>query len=213
MQVKICGITTNQAAQTAVKAGADYIGFVFAPSKREITPESAKNIAKLLPNSIKKVGVFVNEDVQKMKQIAEIVGLDFIQLHGEERPEIAEQLPYPIIKAFSVQANTISQISDYPCDYYLLDSRVGTSRGGNGIAFDWKLADQLSINRKKIMLAGGLTPHNVARAIDIVRPAAVDVSSGIETNGVKDLNKIKQFITYAKNIQEGNNNDNLHHAR
>lgn len=202
MLVKICGITTKESADIAVNAGADYIGFVFAPSKRRINPTKARNIAQALPNSIKTVGVFVNEEVQTMLHIAEMVGLDVIQLHGDEPPEIAEQLPYPIIKAFSVDADTISHIQDYPCDYYLLDSPAGTSRGGNGIAFDWKLTGNLAMDHKRIILAGGLTPENVVKAINIANPAAVDVSSGVETNRKKDPDKIKQFIYNAKSIQE-----------
>lgn len=194
MLVKICGIKTIDAADAAVKAGADYIGFVFAESSRKISPEDAAMIASSLPVSVKKVGVFVNETVETMKETAQTVGLDTIQLHGEEPPEVAEQLPYEIIKAFPVNTETLPAIRSYPCDYYLLDSW----RGGSGIAFDWNLADQLSINRAKIMLAGGLTPENVTRAINTVRPAAVDVSSGVETNKEKDLNKIEQFIRNAK---------------
>ncbi|WP_339230015.1 phosphoribosylanthranilate isomerase [Oceanobacillus sp. FSL K6-2867] len=198
MIVKICGITTKEAAAAAVKSGADYIGFVFARSSRQISPEEAAIIANSIPSSIKKVGVFVNEAAETMKEIAQMVGLNTIQLHGDEPPAIAQQLPYEIIKAFPVNKNTLTSIRTYPCDYYLLDSLVDSRRGGSGIAFDWSLADQLSINREKIMLAGGLTPDNVAKAISTVRPAAVDVSSGVETNKEKDLNKIEKFIKNAK---------------
>lgn len=198
MLVKICGITTKDAADVAVKAGADYIGFVFAESSRQISPKEAAIIASSLPAFVKKVGVFVNETVETMKETAQTVGLDTIQLHGDEPPEVAKQLPYEIIKAFPVNKDTLPAIRSYPCDFYLLDSLVDSRRGGSGITFDWSLADQLSINRAKVMLAGGLTPENVKRAINTVRPAAVDVSSGVETNKEKDLDKIEQFIRNAK---------------
>ncbi|GAB3046184.1 phosphoribosylanthranilate isomerase [Virgibacillus ainsalahensis] len=198
MLVKICGIRTEQAASAAVQAGADFIGFVFAPSKRQITPAEAEAIAKSLPTTVKKVGVFVNEPPENMKQIAEQVGLDYIQLHGDESTKIAEALPYKVIKAFPVDKDTISKIESYPCDFYLLDSPFGKNRGGNGTSFDWNLIESLSINQGKIILAGGLAPKNVQGAINLVNPAGVDVSSGVETDGKKDHEKIRQFIRNAK---------------
>lgn len=201
MLVKTCGIKTVDAAMAAAQAGADFIGFVFAPSKRQITPEEAAHIGNTLPPHIKKVGVFVNEIVDNILQIAEKAGLDVIQLHGDEPPSIAEQLPYQVIKAFPVDRDTLVNIQHYPCDYYLLDSPIGKYRGGNGTTFDWDLASDLTIDRNKIMLAGGLTSGNVREAINRIQPAAVDVSSGIETNGEKDLDKICTFITHAKHTK------------
>lgn len=198
MLVKICGIKTIEAASVAVQAGADFIGFVFAPSKRKITPEEAAEIAKTIPKSVRIVGVFVNESVENIKSIAELVGLDVIQLHGDESPEIIRELPYQTIKAFSIDQVDAQTINSYPADYYLIDSPIGKHRGGTGKTFDWKLATDLGIDLNKVILAGGLSPFNVQQAIEQVSPAGIDVSSGVETNGEKDHEKIKQFIRNAK---------------
>jgi len=206
MLVKICGIQTEEAAHTAASAGADFIGFVFAPSKRQIQPEAAKQIAKNIPQHIKKVGVFVNEDAGKMQEIAAYVGLDYIQLHGDEPPETAEALPYKIIKAFPVDPDHLEDIKEYPCDFYLLDSPFGKQRGGNGTQFDWNLTKQLALDSEKVILAGGLKPSNISEAIERTSPAAVDVSSGVETDGEKNEQKIEAFIDNAKNNREDDTN-------
>jgi len=198
MLVKICGIQTVEHAQAAVEAGADLLGFVFAPSKRLIDPTSAKEIISSLPDSVKTVGVFVNEETNRICTIAEEAGLDYIQLHGDEDASIAESLPYKIIKAFPVTEKTLHTIQDYPADYYILDSPIGGARGGNGTVFDWDLAKDLPIDRNKIILAGGLDSSNVQEAINRLSPIGVDVSSGVETSGVKDTDKIQKFIKTAK---------------
>jgi len=212
MLVKICGLQTKEAAEIAVDNGADLIGFVFAKSKRKIRPEEAVKIAESIPDHVKKVGVFVNEPIDNMIEIAELVGLDYIQLHGDETPDIARKLPYKVIKAFAMEPETISTISDYPCDFYLLDSPKGKYRGGNGKTFDWQLIHQLTIDSSKILLAGGLSSENVREAITLVNPAGVDVSSGVETDSIKDQKKIKQFIKQAKHTRKDENIDNVHHA-
>lgn len=212
MLVKICGIKTEEAANVAVEAGADFIGFVFARSKRQITPEAASRIANTVPSHVKKVGVFVNETVDTILIIAEKANLDVIQLHGDEPASVAEQLPYQIIKAFPIDRERLANVQHYPCDYYLLDSPIGDNRGGNGTTFDWDLANDLSIDRNKVILAGGLSPENIKEAINRVKPVGVDVSSGVETNGEKDFNKIEQFITNAKHTGEDESNVNLYNA-
>ncbi|PAV30544.1 phosphoribosylanthranilate isomerase [Virgibacillus profundi] len=212
MIVKICGIKNKEAASTAAKAGADLIGFVFAGGKRQITPEDAAEIAETLPSSVQKVGVFVNETPEKMQEIAELVGLDFIQLHGDEPHEVAESLPYKIIKAFPVHPERLKDIQGYPCDYYLLDSPFGKNRGGNGTTFDWNLTEKLSLDPSKILLAGGLSQENVTEAIKLVMPAGVDVSSGVETNGVKDLTKIKRFTETVRSTGKDETIDNIYNA-
>ena len=194
MLIKICGITTVDVAKVVSDSGANLLGFVFAPSKREITPDAARDIAKSLPEHIQTVGVFVNETIEKMTEIAELVGLDYIQLHGDEDASIAAALPYKIIKAFPVTTETLSLIQEYPADFYILDSPIGGARGGNGTTFDWDLAADLPIDKNKIILAGGLHPDNVTVAIDRLNPIGIDVSSGVETNGTKDHTKIKEFI-------------------
>ncbi|WP_249871421.1 phosphoribosylanthranilate isomerase [Oceanobacillus saliphilus] len=203
MFVKICGITTQEAADAAVEAGADFIGFLFAESKRKISPADAASIAETIPVTVKKVGVFVNETLENMKRTAEIVGLDVIQLHGEEPSEVAEQLPYEIIKAFPATKEALQKLNNYPCHYFLLDTPSNKRRGGNGITFDWSLLDTLQVDRSKMILAGGLTPENVNDGINKVAPAGVDVSSGVETDGKKDITKINLFIANAKQTKEG----------
>lgn len=202
MKVKICGITTVEAAEHAVAAGADFIGFVFADSKRRIDKQKAKEIASVLPSTIKKVGVFVNESPETIEDIAKTVRLDYVQLHGDESPEYCQQLSYPVIKAFQVKAKSdFNDIAAYPCAYYLLDSPAGKYRGGNGETFDWELAKDVTNLEGKVILAGGLHAGNVQQAIAEVHPIGVDVSSGVETDGAKDLEKITAFIREAK--QEG----------
>lgn len=208
MFVKICGITTSEAAEAAAAAGADFIGFVFAASRRKITPERAKMIARSLSSSVKTVGVFVNETVEQMVNIAEYVGLDYLQLHGDEGEAVSKQLPRPVIKAFSVKDKSIKNIMNYPCDYYLIDS----PGGGTGKSFDWKLLDKFNLDASKLILAGGLNPENVQEAIRVVKPAGVDVSSGVETNGAKDIKKIKQFIHAAKNERKDEKIDSIYNA-
>ncbi|HLT56405.1 MAG TPA: phosphoribosylanthranilate isomerase [Bacillota bacterium] len=208
MLVKICGITTSEAAEAAAAAGADFIGFVFAASRRKITPERAKMIARSLSSSVKTVGVFVNETVEQMVNIAEYVGLDYLQLHGDEGEAVSKQLPRPVIKAFSVKDKSIKNIMNYPCDYYLIDS----PGGGTGKSFDWKLLDKFNLDASKLILAGGLNPENVQEAIRVVKPAGVDVSSGVETNGAKDIKKIKQFIHAAKNERKDEKIDSIYNA-
>lgn len=198
MLVKICGIQTVETAKVAVEAGADMIGFVFAPSKRRILPKQAAIIARHIPSTVKKVGVFVNETQKNIREISEVVGLNIIQLHGDEHPEIVKGLPYSIIKAYSIDQIDLLKKQTFPCDYVLIDSPPTTYRGGSGKTFNWELATNLPIRQNKIILAGGLTPENVAEAIASFNPAGVDVSSGVETNGKKDPKKIKQFLVNAK---------------
>ena len=215
-KVKVCGIRTLEAARAAVSAGADMIGFVFAESKRKITPEKAAQIAEALPDSIEKVGVFVNESPEKMAEIAERAGLDYLQLHGDETAEDVAQIPYPVIKAFPVRTDAdLEAIHDYRCDLVLLDSAGGKYRGGNGKAFDWELAKALS-DERAVVLAGGLTPENVEAAILSARPHIVDVSSGVETNGEKDPDKIKAFVQATRKafqkLEERDDNANIQTA-
>lgn len=194
MIVKVCGITTKETARVVEASGADFIGFVFAPSKREISPADAKEIAKVLSSHIKKVGVFVNESVDRIIEIADLVGLDFIQLHGDEPDTIANSIPYPIIKAFVIDQVDVNSIKNYPCDYILIDSPGKKYRGGSGETFHWGRLDELGIDKDKLILAGGLSPENIQEAIITVKPVGVDVSSGVETNGIKDHHKINYFV-------------------
>src|SRR5699024_1482804 len=161
MIIKICGLQTVEDARFAYAQGAQFIGFVFAPSKRRVTPEQAKKIAMELPSTSQAVGVFVNESVETMLTIAKDVGLDLIQLHGNEPASVAEQLPYPVIRAFSIDDIEQKRINDYPCTYYLIDS----PGGGTGETFQWERLSALPIQHDKLLLAGGLDAENVSKAI------------------------------------------------
>jgi len=211
--VKICGIQTLEAGWAAVRGGADLIGFVFADSRRKISPETAREIVNELPKQVKKVGVFVNETVEKMTEIANFVGLDFLQLHGNEPSSVAERLSLPVIKAFSVDSIKHCEIWSYPCEYYLIDSPKEKYHGGSGKTFDWKIVKNLKLARCKLILAGGLTPDNVREAITVVGPVGVDVSSGVEIDGKKDKEKICEFIKQAKSTGKDESIDNLYNAR
>src|SRR5699024_1686907 len=168
-------------------------------SKRRISPIEAEKIASALPSSIKTVGVFVNETVNNILDIADTVGLDVIQLHGDEPPEMIEQLPYEVIKAIPAKPASLNTIQNYMvADVFLIDSPYGKYRGGNGTTFDWDTLRNLPINRSKLLLAGGLHAKNVQEAVQQVSPAGVDVSSGVETDGNKDRKKIIEFVNQAK---------------
>lgn len=211
MKVKICGITDLETALVAVKCGADAIGFVFADSKRRISIKHARKIIEKLPKDLMKIGVFVNEQRDTIEQIVEETGINMVQLHGDESPIDCAGISVPVIKALSIEsADDLFKANEYDCDYILLDSPKGTYRGGNGIVFDWNIIIEKQIKGKVIILAGGLTRENVAEAIQMVHPYMVDVSSGVEFNGKKDKEKIKDFINEAKGRKK---NDNLHIAR
>lgn len=201
MLIKVCGIKTLEEAKVVESAGADLIGFVFAPSKRKISPEQAQQISSQLSPHLKKVGVFVNESAENIIDIAEKVGLDYVQLHGDEDASFARKIPYPIIKAFSIDQVDASTIEEYPADYMLLDSPSKKYRGGTGEAFDWNRLKELKIDTSKIILAGGLNAENVRKAIQTVSPCGIDVSSGVETNGEKDYDKIKTFLKRAREVK------------
>jgi len=199
MKVKICGITDVDAALAAVDFGADAIGFVFAKSKRKIDVVNARNIAAELPSDIMKVGVFVNETKEVIERIGQAVGLTHVQLHGNESAEFSKSLSLPVIKALGIEGkDSLEAIKDYPCEFLLLDGPKGKYQGGNGLSFDWNILNGQDLLGKKVILAGGLNEGNVLEAVRQVRPYMVDVSSGVETDGKKDLNKIKRFIDKVK---------------
>ena len=206
-RVKICGITRAAQAVAAAGAGADFIGLVFAPSRRQVDEERARGIAAAVREHIERrpllVGVFVNAPAAEVNRIAESCGLDRVQLSGDESWGYAEDIDRPVIKAVRVSSgqsgqDVLAELApgqsmlqrDALC---LLDCHVPGSYGGSGQSFDWKVARQVC-QRLPVILAGGLTPQNVERAIGLARPWAVDVSSGVESEGVKDMSKIQGFI-------------------
>ena len=203
-RIKICGITEPSQAVAAAEAGADYIGIVMAPSKRQVDVERAKEIVAALKGSRAiSVGVFVNTPADEINRIAKYCNFDRIQLSGDEPWEFVKKLHRPAIKAVKVSKQytgekLLSELaSGYKkADYYflpLLDCAANGSYGGSGKSFDWAIARKAT-EKYRFVLAGGLTPENVGAAIASARPWAVDVSSGVETNGKKSIDKIKGFI-------------------
>ena len=201
VKVKICGITRLEDALVAADAGADALGFIFyQKSPRYIPIQTARNISQELPPWIARVGVFVNESEQTIRQIAEISQLTAIQLHGNESPEFCQRFSVPVIKAFRVQnENTLSELELFTVSAWLLDSYVPGQLGGTGEVFNWQWARQAKDKGRPVILAGGLTPQNIADAVETVQPYGVDVSSGVEsTPGIKDHAMVRDFIGNAK---------------
>jgi phosphoribosylanthranilate isomerase len=200
IKVKICGITNRDDARVAVEAGADLLGFIFyPPSPRYVTPEQAQVIVASLPVSLPTVGVFVNEDVETINRVARDSGVQMVQLHGEESPELCRQLPWPVIKTFRFTEQVRpDMLQHYAVHAFLIEGFHADVYGGGGARADWQRVALLQ-TYGRIILAGGLTPENVCEAIRIVRPYAVDVCSGVEVApGKKDWHKVRAFIAHAK---------------
>ena len=201
--VKICGITNLEDALASCEYGADAIGFIFyRNSPRFIEPHKAGEIIKKIPPFVAAVGVFVNEDISAVNKIAREAGLNAVQLHGNESTEFCEKITGRVIKSFKVkkgEAKTLyHEMQKYNVSGYLLDTYKEELEGGTGVVFDWDIAMEAG-RLGRIILAGGLTPENVADAIKKARPYAVDVSSGVEERpGKKDLKKVREFIRKAK---------------
>ncbi len=206
-RVKICGIREEAHALAVIEAGGDFIGLVFAPSQRQVTIDQASRIAsavKKCSDTIAVVGVFVNMPANEVNEITNFCNLDWVQLSGDESWEYCRQITKPLIKAVRIKggqrpeevctdlafgANALSEQRHV----YLLDSQVKDRYGGTGVTFDWRLAQRVA-ERFLVIIAGGLTPENVAQAIKMVVPWGVDVSSGVEKAGAKDIAKIRSFI-------------------
>ena len=199
MFVKVCGITRLDDALHAVDHGATAIGFVFwQGSPRFISADEAAEIVAAMPDHVTTVGVFVNESVETIRSVAGKTGIMAVQLHGDEPPECAPSIGYPILRSASV--DTAAAVGDAwpPSTTLLVDAADPVRRGGTGQVVDWSRAAALA-RRRPIVLAGGLTPDNVAAAVATVRPYGVDVSSGVETSpGVKDPEKVAQFLARAR---------------
>jgi phosphoribosylanthranilate isomerase len=197
MVVKICGITTPGDANAAVEAGASALGFVFWPkSPRFIEPRQAREIVSTLPAFVVPVGVFVNQPAAHVKGVAALVGLGAVQLHGDEDVLYAARLEYPVIKAVSLESGVdADRIDIWPRrTTLLLDVHDPIRRGGTGRTIDWEAA-ALVAARRRMLLAGGLTPENVVEAVEQVRPFGIDVSSGVERSpGVKDHARIRALF-------------------
>jgi len=198
VRVKIEGITCLEDALAAVDAGADALGFVFAPSPRRIEPAAAAAIIRRLPPFVTTVGLVVDQDVDP---ILGACPLDTIQFHGSEPPEVVEACRVRAIKAFRLRdSGDLTALDRYPgVTAHLLDAYVPGLAGGTGTTFPWELAVQARAPGRRIIVAGGLTPENVAECVSRTRPYAVDVSTGVESSpGRKDLEKVRRFISAAR---------------
>lgn len=200
-QIKICGLTTRSAVETAASLGIDYIGFVFAPSKRQIAAESVRELTDGIQTP-KRIGVFVNETIEHLLQAAELAGLDGFQLHGDESATfcrtLKERTGRLVWKACRVGGEAMNDpISEYASvvDALLLDAYHPQQMGGTGESFRWEAIPQIRylVPHTPLFVAGGLSAGNVKSLIDLYHPDGVDVSSGVETDGKKDLAKMKQF--------------------
>jgi phosphoribosylanthranilate isomerase len=210
--VKICGLREPEHAAAAIAAGADLIGFIFAPARRQITAAKARTCIDAARSAAPErtalaVGVFVDAPVSEMMRIAEESGIDVIQLHGDEPPEFLAQLSVPVVKVFRPRPGTrptgvLTDINHYrsspsPPLGILVDGYTEGDSGGSGVRADWTLAEEISATLP-ILLGGGLDSLNVGAAIRQVRPLGVDVSSGVEIDGVKSADRIEEFIRVAR---------------
>ena len=191
VQVKICGVCAAADALAAAEAGADLLGFHFCSSRRRVTPEEAKSIVEGLSTRPLIAGVFIDERPDEVRQIADFVGLDLLQLHGSELPGF--EAGRPVMKVLKVKDHAIPHAEDWP-DPVMLDSWSADQRGGTGLTWDWDLARSL-ISTRQVFIAGGLEPGNVGKVVSSIRPYGVDVSSGVEASvRVKDPARMRAFV-------------------
>ncbi len=214
-RVKICGIKEEVHALAAVEAGADFIGLVFAPSKRQVIPAQAERIASVVKatgQAVEVVGLFVNEPARTVNEVADFCRLDRVQLSGDESWEYCREIKRPLIKVLRVsRKHSTESLGDILAEgakvlgdkqfIFSLDAHVKGKYGGTGVTFNWNVAKQIA-GQYPIIIAGGLTPENVARAIKQVAPWGVDVSSGVEVNGVKHTARIRAFINAVRRADD-----------
>lgn len=203
VRVKICGLTRVEDVESVIEAGADAVGFVFTRSPRRISAETAVALVNYVPKGVLRVGLFLNQDRSEIGQVVNSVPLDVLQFHGSETEQECSAFDLPWLKAVAMEsAESARQAEmDFPNAMgLLLDSHTAGKRGGSGKVFDWSLSRPLS---KPVWLAGGLNTDNVTQAIRIVRPFAVDVSSGVEVSpGIKDANKVMAFINAVREAEK-----------
>lgn len=203
-RIKICGLTRKEDILAVNEALPDYIGFVFAKSRREVKEETAFELKKLLRPEILSVGVFVNEDMNRIKHLCDRGIIDIVQLHGDEKPsyisQLKEYIKNPIIKALRVsKREDFIEASVFPSDYLLFDTYHKDQYGGTGERFDWTIVPKLD---QAVFIAGGINCDNVLEAINCLKPYCVDVSSAVETDGYKDVAKIHKFIQKVRDAKE-----------
>ncbi|MFH2036847.1 MAG: phosphoribosylanthranilate isomerase [Candidatus Zixiibacteriota bacterium] len=198
-RIKICGITRLEDAIKAIELGVNALGFVLAQSPRKMTPDAVAEIISEIPPFVNKVGVFVNINRKNATELAKEIGLDTIQLHGDDLKEY-DLSNLPTIHVYRVKDEKILEsISKDRLKYFLLDTYQENKTGGTGQSFDWSIARQAG-QYGKVILSGGLNEQNIVKALDIARPYGVDVSSGVESSpGIKDHNKMEKFISEVKN--------------
>lgn len=204
IRIKICGITTLEDATAAVDAGADALGFVFYEgSPRCVRPETVRHIAMNLPPLVVPVGVFVNEDVERVRETMDTCGLALAQLHGEESVGYCERLGRPVVKAIRLKDRaSFLALAEFQgraqVRGFVIDTYSQSSYGGTGEPTDWAMAAEAA-KAAHVFLAGGLTPNNVTDAVRLVHPYGVDVSSGVESSpGIKDHDKLRRFVQAAR---------------
>ena len=214
--IKICANTSLEDARLAVQSGADAVGFVFAPSPRQVTPEQVAQIAPLLPAGVEKIGVFVDAEFEEIASAVRSSGLTGVQLHSDSGPELPAQLRAAfgpglrILRVVHFGPEALQEATAYAADSnvdaVLVDSRTATAVGGTGVTFDWAEARGTVFNgsrRCRLIAAGGLRPENVAEAIALLQPWGVDVASGVEAGpGRKDPEKVRRFISQARATQK-----------
>jgi Phosphoribosylanthranilate isomerase len=201
-KIKICGLTRPQDIEYVNEALPDYIGFVFAKSRRQTTAEAADTMRNLLDYRIRSVGVFVNENIDQIVSLCKNGTIDIVQLHGDESGEyiniLRQKVQNPIVKAVRVRDSESAKAAcALPCDYLLLDTYSGNEYGGTGKAFDWNLISDME---KPFFLAGGISIHNAEAAIKNIKPYCLDVSSGVETDYVKDREKIINLVNLVRSV-------------
>ena len=200
-RIKICGITREADAQFAASLGVDAVGFVLAKSPRRITPEMARKITSSLPPFVSTVGVFVDMDLDSLRQIAAFCKFDWIQLHGSESPEYCRALDFSVLKAIRVSSRqSLKAMAAYSDSVggFVLDTYVKGQAGGTGKTFDWVIAREAK-DYGPVILSGGLTPENVKEAVCTVDPYGVDISSGVESApGIKDHLKMRRFVEHVR---------------
>ncbi len=200
-RVKFCGLTRSEDVEIAAEVGVDALGVVFAKSPRQMGILSAMELLAPLPGTILRVGVFADQSEEIIREAVDRCELDWIQLSGNEPPELAAALPVPVIKAVHVNSGSDAvALADYPATAFLLDAPATEDlKGGRGVTFDWSNAQSLPWPRRQVIVAGGLNAGNVGEAILQLRPGGVDVSSGIEVKpGIKDRGKMEDFMEAVK---------------
>jgi len=211
VKVKICGITNHEDASEAVRLGAEALGFIFAPSPRQIVPELARDIIVDLPPFVQAVGVFVNEELSAIRDKVAYCGLDMVQLHGDEPPEFCRELMPRTLKVFRIKdTSSLSPIGAYKglVKALLLDTYQEGLKGGTGKTFDWGLAVEAGKFGIPVILSGGLGPSNIETAISTVKPYAVDVNSTIEARpGKKDHALMRELMEKVNGMRRGLSDD------